>query len=67
MGVVSNKFQTTSGVGSSPTANKVIRVLKPYYKKASDEDKQTILACVRRLKEEPGVPIPINLEQLLNK
>lgn len=58
-------FEGTSGVGSSPTANEIIRVVKPYYSQATEQVKRDILAKLEKLRKEPGVPFPTNLEQLL--
>ena len=59
------KFEATSGVGSSPTANEIIRVVKPYFSQGTDQDRRDILARLEKLRKEPGVPLPTNLEQLL--
>ncbi|HCM9506476.1 hypothetical protein [Enterobacter sp. M4-VN] len=59
------KFEGSSGVGSSPTANEIIRVVKPYYYQGSDQEKRDILAKLEKLRKEPGVPFPTNLVQLL--
>lgn len=61
------KFEKTSGVGSSPTANEVVKVVKPYYQNAGDEEKKAIIARLEKLRQEPGVPLPANLEQMLSK
>ncbi|ELQ6012510.1 hypothetical protein R2221_001526 [Cronobacter sakazakii] len=61
-----HKFQTSSGVGSSPTANEIIKVVKPYYKFATSQEKREILARIEKLRKEPGVPFPSNLEQMLD-
>lgn len=58
-------FEGTSGVGSSPTANEIIRVVKAYYSQATEQVKRDILAKLEKLRKEPGVPFPTNLEQLL--
>lgn len=59
------KFEATSGVGSSPTANEIMRVVKPYYSQGTEQDRRNILARLEKLRKEPGVPFPTNLEQLL--
>lgn len=63
--VVLRKYEATSGVGSSPAANEIIRVVKPFYSKGSEQDKSDILTRLDRLRSEPGVPFPTNIEQLL--
>lgn len=60
------KYEATSGVGSSPTANEVMKVVKPYYKNGTSEDKKEILAVIEKLRKEPGIPFPTNIEDLLN-
>lgn len=59
------KFEGTSGVGSSPTANEIIKAIKPYYSQGTEQDRREILARLDKLRKEPGVPFPTNLEQLL--
>jgi|GEM_PF-2532623 len=61
-----SKYETTAGIGSSATANEIMKVVKPYYKNGTCEEKQEILARINRLREQPGVPFPINIEHLLN-
>ncbi|EKK5245561.1 hypothetical protein ACI00O_003571 [Cronobacter sakazakii] len=61
-----HKFQTSSGVGSSPTANEIIKVVKPYYKFGTSQEKREILARIEKLRKEPGVPFPSNVEQMLD-
>ncbi|HFI6420538.1 TPA: hypothetical protein ACGRST_001546 [Escherichia coli] len=61
-----NKNEPGAGVGSSVTANDVIEGVKPYYQAASEVEKQAIITRLNKLKVEPGVPIPPNIEQLLN-
>ena len=58
-------FEGSSGVGSSPTANEIIRVVKAYYSQGSEQEKRDILAKLEKLRKEPGVPFPTNLEQLI--
>lgn len=58
-------FEGSSGVGSSPTANEIIRVVKPYYSQGSEQQKRDILARLEKLRKEPGVPFPMNLQQML--
>lgn len=59
------KFEGTSGLGSSPTANEIIRVVKPYYFQGTEQDRRDILIRLEKLRQEPGVPFPTNIEQLL--
>lgn len=58
-------FEGSSGVGSSPTANEIIRVVKPFYSQGSEQEKRDILARLENLRKEPGVPFPMNLKQIL--
>lgn len=59
------KFKGTSGIGSSPTANEIIRVVKPCYSQGTEQDRRDILERLEKLRKELGVPFPTNLEQLL--
>ncbi|EKP4474674.1 hypothetical protein P3X16_000028 [Cronobacter dublinensis] len=61
-----HKFEISSGVGSSPTANEIIKVVKPYYKFGTSQEKREILARIEKLRKEPGVPFPSNVEQMLD-
>ncbi|MBU4683276.1 hypothetical protein KC222_14780 [Cedecea davisae] len=61
------KFESTSGVGSSPTANELLKVIRPHYQKANAQEKQEIITRIEKLRAEPGVPFPANIEQLLSK
>ncbi|MEG0867705.1 MAG: hypothetical protein RSG77_11690 [Hafnia sp.] len=61
-----NKNEPGAGVGSSVTANDIIEGVKPYYQAASETEKQAIITRLNKLKVEPGVPIPPNIEQLLS-
>lgn len=61
-----SKNETTSGVGSSATANAIMKAVKPYYKNGTPEDRQEILSRIAKLREQPGVPFPTNVEQLLD-
>ncbi|EOC1312721.1 hypothetical protein ACN5PR_000596 [Cronobacter dublinensis] len=60
------KNEATAGLGSSSTANEIMKVLKPYYKNGTGDERQEILARIAKLREQPGVPFPSNVEQLLN-
>lgn len=60
------KNEATAGIGSSATANEIMKVVKPYYKNGTSVERQEILARINKLREQPGVPFPINVEQLLN-
>lgn len=55
-----------AGVGSSATANDIIKGIKPHYQAANETEKQAIIKRLSKLKAEPGVPIPPNIEQLLS-
>lgn len=55
-----------AGVGSSATANDIIKGVKPHYQAANEAEKQSIIERLSKLKAEPGVPIPSNIEQLLS-
>ncbi|EKK3979865.1 hypothetical protein PU707_003809 [Cronobacter sakazakii] len=61
-----HKFETTSGVGSSATANEIIKVIKSYYKFGTTQERREILARIEKLRKEPGVPFPSNVEQMLD-
>ncbi|HDU8041587.1 TPA: hypothetical protein RGJ92_002772 [Cronobacter sakazakii] len=61
-----HKFKTTSGVGSSATANEIIKVIKSYYKFGTTQERREILARIEKLRKEPGVPFPSNVEQMLD-
>lgn len=58
-------FEGSSGVGSSSTANEIIRVVKAYYAQGNEQDKRDILVKLEKLRKEPGVPFPMNLQQIL--
>ncbi|HDF8567990.1 TPA: hypothetical protein PEO98_002140 [Enterobacter hormaechei subsp. hoffmannii] len=58
--------QIGAGVGSSATANEIIKGVKPYYHSASEAERQALIERLKKLKVEPGVPIPTNIEQLLS-
>lgn len=55
-----------AGVGSSATANEIIKGIKPYYQAASQTERQAIIERLNKLKVEPGVPVPSNIAQLLS-
>lgn len=59
------KNERSGGVGSSATANEIIKGVKPYYQSANETEKKAIVEKLNKLKVEPGVPIPLNIEQLL--
>ena len=61
-----SKNERAAGIGSSATANEIIEGVKPYYQSASESDRQALLERLNKLKVEPGVPIPTNVEQLLS-
>ncbi len=61
-----NKNEPCAGVGSSVTANDIIEGVRPYYQAASGAEKLSIVERLNKLKVEPGVPIPSNIEQLLS-
>jgi hypothetical protein len=52
---VLRSFEGSSGVGSSPTANEIIRVVKPFYSQGSEQEKRDILARLENLRKEPLV------------
>ena len=56
-----------SGVGSSVTANQILESIKPFYQDGTEEDKQAILERLNSLKLQPGIPIPLNVKELLSK
>ena len=60
------KNEAGAGVGSSATANQILKSIKPYYQKGSESDKKAILERLNKLKIEPGVSIPLNAEALLS-
>ncbi|MGG2076269.1 hypothetical protein [Lelliottia nimipressuralis] len=49
-------FEGSSGVGSSSTANEIIRVVKAYYAQGNEQEKRDILVRLEKLRKEPGVP-----------
>jgi hypothetical protein len=59
------KSEAGAGVSSSVTANQILNVVKPYYQNGSNEDRRFILDKLNKLKQQPGVPFPPNLEQML--
>lgn len=61
-----NKHEATSSLGSSAAANEILELVKPYYKSGTSEEKQEVLVRLEKLRQEPGVPFPTNVEQLLN-
>ena len=60
-----NKNEPGAGVGSTATVDDIIKGIKPYYQAASEAEKQAIIIRLSKLKAEPGVPIPSNIEKLL--
>ena len=61
-----SRNERAAGIGSSATTNEIIEGVKPYYQVASDSEKEVITERLNKLKIEPGVPIPSNIEQLLS-
>lgn len=61
------KSEATVGIGSSETANKLIEVARPFYKKADSTGKSSIINRFNAMRKEPGVPFPENLGELLEK
>lgn len=60
------RYEIGAGVGSSATANEIIKGIKPYYQAASEMERNAIIERLNKLKAEPGVPVPSNIEKLLN-
>ncbi|HBC5219971.1 TPA: hypothetical protein KEU14_003520 [Serratia marcescens] len=61
------KSEATVGIGSSETANKLIDAARPFYKKADSIGKSSIINRFNAMRNEPGVPFPKNLAELLEK
>ncbi|MGK8678217.1 hypothetical protein [Serratia marcescens] len=59
------RAEASGGLGSSPTANKIIEAVKPYYQKGSEQDKAYIIAKIEKLKKEPGIEFQSNYLQKL--
>lgn len=59
------RAEASGGLGSSPTANKILDAAKPYYQKGSDQDKAYIIAKIEKLKKEPGIGFQSNYIQKL--
>lgn len=63
---VLSKNERVAGIGSSTTANEIMEGIKPYYQAANETERQALIERLNKLKSEPGVPIPPNIEQLLS-
>ncbi len=55
-----------AGVGSSATANEIIKGIKPHYQAMDETGKQSIIERLNKLKVEPSIPFPSNIEQILS-
>jgi hypothetical protein len=49
------KAEALGGLGSSPTANKILEITKPFYQNGSAQEKADIIAKIEKLKKEPGI------------
>lgn len=61
------KSEAKGGLGSSETANNLINVARPFYAAADESGREQIVNRLNSLKKEPGVPLPDNLNDLLEK
>lgn len=59
------RAEATVGLGSSETANNLIEVAKPFYKAADESGKANVVNRLNALRDEPGVPLPENLKDVL--
>ncbi|MBV6691688.1 hypothetical protein [Serratia quinivorans] len=61
------RSESTVGSGSSDTANQLIEAARPFYKKADHTGKISIINRLNAMRKEPGVPLPENFGELLEK
>ena len=61
------KSEVKGGLGSSETASNLINVARPFYAAADESGRKQIVNRLNALRKEPGIPLPDNLNSILEK
>lgn len=61
------KSEVKSGLGSSVTANNLVKIARPFYASADESGREQIIDRLNALRAESGVPLPVNLRDVLDK